>query len=114
MTNTISSIPAATHSSTISWMLGTSTSGSNSLGTTLVTGRKRVPRPATGSTALRTLRPRLSVIFEPSFYARFHPAPRGSAGAGPDWLVGACGEAPGPVVTGAEAPGPGAGAGRLT
>src|SRR4051794_37211404 len=35
-------------------MSGRSTTGSNSLGTALVAGRKRVPKPATGKTALRT------------------------------------------------------------
>ncbi len=54
VTKTISSIPAATHSSTISWMLGVSTSGSISFGIALVAGKNRVPSPATGSTALRT------------------------------------------------------------
>src|SRR5579864_1020780 len=35
-------------------MMGLSTSGSISLGWALVAGRKRVPRPAAGNTALRT------------------------------------------------------------
>ena len=52
------------------WMLGTSTSGSISLGTALVAGKNRVPSPATGSTALRT---RFFVMGQ-TFYARFHPA----------------------------------------
>src|SRR5271156_2614800 len=46
--------PAATASSTPYWMMGLSTSGSISLGWALVAGRKRVPRPAAGNTALRT------------------------------------------------------------
>src|SRR5437773_924801 len=46
-------IPAATASSTAYWMSGLSTIGSISLGEALVAGRKRVPRPATGKTALR-------------------------------------------------------------
>ena len=54
VTKMISSIPAATHSSTMIWMLGTSTSGNISFGIALVAGRNRVPRPATGNTALRT------------------------------------------------------------
>ena len=45
--------PAATASSTMYWMVGVSTMGSSSLGTALVAGRKRVPRPAAGMTALR-------------------------------------------------------------
>src|ERR1043165_6900593 len=68
----ISSIPAATHSSTISWMLGVSTSGSISFGTAFVAGRNRVPSPATGSTALRTL---FVVMFGLPFYARLYPTP---------------------------------------
>src|SRR5262249_23696270 len=36
-------------------MMGLSTSGSISLGWALVAGRKRVPSPAAGNTALRTL-----------------------------------------------------------
>ena len=36
------------------WISGLSTSGSISLGMALVAGRKRVPRPAAGKTALRT------------------------------------------------------------
>ena len=35
------------------WMTGRSTTVSISLGIALVAGRKRVPRPATGKTALR-------------------------------------------------------------
>src|SRR5690349_13100853 len=48
-------MPAATASSTAYWMSGLSTTGSISLGEALVAGRKRVPRPATGNTALVTL-----------------------------------------------------------
>src|ERR1041384_944577 len=48
--------PAATASSTTYWMAGLSTTGSISLGVAFVAGRKRVPRPAAGTTALRTLR----------------------------------------------------------
>src|SRR3990170_2115767 len=48
------SMPAATASSTAYWMIGLSTSGSISLGCALVAGRKRVPQPAAGNTALRT------------------------------------------------------------
>ena len=48
------SIPAATASSTAYWMIGLSTSGSISFGCALVAGRKRVPHPAAGKTALRT------------------------------------------------------------
>src|ERR1700677_461667 len=48
------SIPASMASSTAYWTTGLSTTGSISLGTALVAGRKRVPMPATGRTALRT------------------------------------------------------------
>ena len=41
-------------SSTAYWTTGLSTTGSISFGTALVAGRKRVPMPATGKTALRT------------------------------------------------------------
>src|ERR1051326_6664719 len=47
--------PAAMASSTPYWMMGLSTSGSISLGCALVAGRNRVPNPAAGKTALRTL-----------------------------------------------------------
>jgi hypothetical protein len=40
-------------SSTPYWITGLSTTGSISFGTALVAGRKRVPMPATGKTALR-------------------------------------------------------------
>ena len=52
-TRITSRTPAATASSTMYWMVGVSTMGSSSLGTALVAGRKRVPRPAAGMTALR-------------------------------------------------------------
>src|SRR5262249_21548976 len=48
------SMPAAWASSTAYWIKGLSTTGSISFGIALVAGRKRVPRPATGNTALRT------------------------------------------------------------
>src|ERR1700738_3257746 len=48
------SIPLAIASSTPYWMVGLSTSGSISFGWALVTGRKRVPRPAAGKISLRT------------------------------------------------------------
>src|SRR5690349_13727283 len=52
--------PAATASSTTYWMAGLSTTGSISLGELFVAGRNRVPRPAAGITALRTLVIRVS------------------------------------------------------
>ena len=48
------SIPAATASSTAYWITGLSTRGSISFGWAFVAGRKRVPQPAAGKTALRT------------------------------------------------------------
>src|SRR5271170_1650439 len=58
------SMPAWRASSTTCWISGLSTTGSISLGIALVAGRKRVPRPATGSTALRTrFRSELMVLF---------------------------------------------------
>src|SRR5215831_3242258 len=50
----ISESPEATASSTTYWIIGLSTSGSISLGCAFVAGRKRVPSPAAGKTALRT------------------------------------------------------------
>jgi hypothetical protein len=50
----ICSMPEATASSAAYWMIGRSTSGMTSLGMALVAGRKRVPNPAAGRTALRT------------------------------------------------------------
>src|SRR5258707_11768449 len=44
--------PAASASSTAYWISGLSTTGSISFGLALVAGRKRVPRPATGNTAV--------------------------------------------------------------
>ena len=51
----ISDRPEATASSTTYWIVGLSTRGSISLGCALVAGRNRVPSPAAGKTALRTL-----------------------------------------------------------
>lgn len=50
----MSVMPAAAASSTAYWMSGLSTTGNISLGIALVAGKKRVPKPATGNTALRT------------------------------------------------------------
>src|ERR1700761_8849697 len=51
--NTSRVAPAARASSTAYWIRGLSTTGSISLGLALVAGRKRVPRPPTGKTAVR-------------------------------------------------------------
>ena len=48
------SMPASRASSTTYWMTGRSTTVSISFGIALVAGKNRVPRPATGKTALRT------------------------------------------------------------
>src|SRR6185295_10012562 len=62
VTRMMLSTPDATASSTPYWMIGLSTSGSISLGCALVAGRKRVPQPAAGKTALRTrIEPRKGV-----------------------------------------------------
>ena len=47
--------PGRDASSTTYWSVGLSTIGSISLGVAFVAGRKRVPSPAAGTTALRTL-----------------------------------------------------------
>src|ERR1017187_9721450 len=49
------SAPAESASSTAYWISGLSTIGSISFGLALVTGRNRLPSPATGNTALVTL-----------------------------------------------------------
>src|SRR5665811_584467 len=46
--------PARTASSTTYWIEGLSTTGNISFGRLFVAGRKRVPSPAAGMTALRT------------------------------------------------------------
>src|SRR5580693_8764078 len=52
-------------------MMGLSTSGSISFGWALVAGRKRVPRPAAGKTALRTfMGMRASLVVRRSSLAR--------------------------------------------
>jgi hypothetical protein len=50
--NTSRRAPASSASSTAYWISGLSTMGSISFGLALVAGRKRVPRPATGKTAV--------------------------------------------------------------
>ena len=47
-------MPEATASSTPYWMTGLSTRTSISFGCAFVAGRKRVPSPAAGKTAVRT------------------------------------------------------------
>ena len=53
VTKTKCSMPASRASSTTYWISGLSTMVSISFGIALVAGRTRVPRPATGKTALR-------------------------------------------------------------
>ena len=55
MMTRMSVMPAAAASSTTYWIAGLSTTGSISLGIALVAGRKRVPSPAAGMTALKGL-----------------------------------------------------------
>ena len=62
VTMMISVQPAATASSTPYWMSGLSTRQSISLGVALVAGRKRVPMPAAGKTALRIFWGALGII----------------------------------------------------
>src|SRR3954467_3002009 len=54
--------PASAASAATSSIPGVSTTGSNSFGTVLVAGRKRVPRPAAGTTAVRGIGTRGGVI----------------------------------------------------
>lgn len=48
----MSSIPEASASSMMYWIVGLSTIGSISFGHAFVAGKKRVPKPAAGITAL--------------------------------------------------------------
>ncbi len=66
VTKISSVMPAATASSTVYWINGLSTIGNISLGLALVAGKKRVPMPATGNTALVIL-----FIFCPSLLKQF-------------------------------------------
>ena len=79
------SMPAATASSTAYWITGLSTRGSISFGCAFVAGRKRVPQPAAGKTALRT---RMKPLGRgnrvgPSIPAGPHPTLAGASGAWP-------------------------------
>ena len=56
-------MPAATHSSTMYWIIGLSTTGNISLGIAFVAGNIRVPKPATGITAFVILRVILILYF---------------------------------------------------
>src|SRR5205814_7894322 len=64
VTNIIWVIPAAAASSTAYWISGLSTIGSISFGLAFVTGRKRLPSPATGNTALVTLANAIDQVLE--------------------------------------------------
>src|SRR5258706_12518273 len=64
VTKIISVIPAAAASSTAYWISGLSTIGNISFGLALVTGRNRLPRPATGNTALVTLANAIDQLLE--------------------------------------------------
>ncbi len=57
----MSRMPAATASWTTYWITGRSTMVIISLGIALEAGRQRVPKPATGSTALRIMMKSLSI-----------------------------------------------------
>src|SRR6266850_6629050 len=75
------SIPLAIASSTPYWMVGLSTSGSISLGWALVTGRKRVPRPAAGKMALRTIEVVITDNLSVGDLGRHPSGTRGAIGA---------------------------------
>src|SRR5580698_5118448 len=64
--NTSLRAPASSASSTAYWMRGLSTTGSISLGLALVAGKNRVPRPATGNTAVRITGCDVMLILEKS------------------------------------------------
>src|SRR5918995_3820083 len=77
--NTRRRAPAASASSTAYWISGLSTIGSISLGLALVTGRKRLPRPATGNTAFLSLACIGSQILQQfeEFFLSQHPHAQG-------------------------------------
>ena len=54
--------PERAASSTPYWMIGRSTSGRSSFGNALVAGRMRVPRPAAGNTAVRSVVMRAAIV----------------------------------------------------
>src|SRR5438552_12755060 len=70
-------MPAAAASSTAYWMRGLSTIGSISFGLALVTGRNRLPSPATGNTAFLSLACMASEVFQQffEFFTVQHPHP---------------------------------------
>src|SRR4029077_7400445 len=68
----MSVMPAAAASSTAYWISGLSTTGSISFGLALVTGRKRLPSPATGNTALVTLPTAMNEVLELFFIEHRH------------------------------------------
>src|SRR5512136_2599051 len=68
----MSVMPAAAASSTAYWIRGLSTTGSISFGLALVTGRKRLPSPATGNTALVTLPNAMDQVLELLFVEHRH------------------------------------------
>src|SRR5271155_1360870 len=64
LTKIRSVMPAAAASSTANWISGLSTMGSISFGLALVAGRKRLPSPATGNTALVSLPNAMEEVLE--------------------------------------------------
>ena len=89
------SAPASAASAATSSMPGVSTTGSSSLGTVLVAGRKRVPNPAAGTTAVsgtgtrarvivHTLSPSDAVVMTSPVTAPCHRGRVGSANKGRD------------------------------
>src|SRR5256884_1855633 len=96
--NTRRRAPAARASSTAYWIRGLSTTGSISFGLALVAGRKRVPRPATGNTAVRIADFELLLIHilrgpaasRRQVWPRMAPSSRAASGSG-GGLIGALG-----------------------
>src|ERR1700679_2451684 len=80
------SMPASLASSTTYWISGLSTMVSISFGIALVAGRTRVPRPATGKTALRIFMGRF--FFDRFFLSRFSWRCRGAFRS--MWNIAAC------------------------
>src|ERR671934_1930231 len=72
VTSTTCSMPEATAPSTMYWITGLSTMGSISFGIAFEAGRKRVPSPAAGMTALRTRLTRGELLYH--LTSMLHPA----------------------------------------
>src|SRR5580704_4904707 len=88
LTKIRSVMPAAAASSTANWISGLSTMGSISFGLALVAGRKRLPRPATGNTALVSLPNAMEEFLELLFVDHRHTELAGAVDLAPRIAAG--------------------------